>query len=102
MKDNITAGHFELSAEQRQFKHMLSNYPRFSAYWDFESRCCDLESAGLDIGALSHGEQIMLRFFAAVWLGENALNFDLIEATRVLDDNNLDDIRQWLANPVFP
>jgi len=44
----------------------------------------------------------MLRFFVAVWLGENTLNFDLIEAARVLDDGNLDDIRTWLANPMFP
>ena len=49
----------------------------------------------------------MLRFFVTVWLGENQLNFDFIEAARVLDDGNLDDgnlddIRTWLANPMFP
>jgi len=44
----------------------------------------------------------MLRFFVAVWLGENQLNFDLIDATRTLDVGCLDDIRQWLQTPVFP
>ena len=102
MESNVTPGNFELTPEQRQFKQMLSNYPVLAAYWDFDSRSCDLEAIEKDLGVLSHGEQIMLRFFVNVWLGENQFNFDLIDATRALDDGNLDDIRQWLATPVFP
>ena len=81
---------------------MLERYPRLMTYWNFEKREVKLQTIDQDIGAMSRGEQIMLRFFVAVWLSENRLNFDLIDATRVLDDGNLDDIRQWLAQPVFP
>jgi hypothetical protein len=99
---NVTPGHFELTPEQRQFKKLIDLYPLLASYWDFDQRECDLAAIKADIGALSSGEQIMLRFFVAVWLGENRLNFDLIEATKTLDDGNLDDIRQWLNQPVFP
>ena len=102
MTSSVTTGHFTLTREQRQFKLWLDNYPVLSAYWDFENRSCDLEAIKADLSVLSHGEAIMLRFFVAGWLGENQLNFDLIEAARVLDDGNLDDIRKWLAQPVFP
>jgi len=102
MTDTVTTGHFTLTPEQRHFKQMLSKYPAFTAYWDFEDRSCDLDAIDKDIAALSHGEQIMLRFFVAIWLGENKLNFDLIDATRTLDAGCLDDIRTWLTTPVWP
>ena len=102
MSNAVTTGHFTLTPEQRQFKQMLERYPCLMIYWNFEKREVKLQAINQDIGAMSHGEQIMLRFFVAVWLGENRLNFDLFEATRVLDDVNLDDLRTWLAQPVFP
>jgi len=102
MTSAITTGHFTLTPEQRHFKQWVDHYPVLATYWDFENRSCDLEAIKADLTVLSHGEAIMLRFFVAVWLGENTLNFDLIEAARVLDDGNLDDIRKWLAQPVFP
>ena len=102
MNDTVTTGHFRLTPEQRQFKKMIDLYPLLASYWNFETRDCDLQAINADIGVLSSGEQHMLRFFVAVWLGENRLNFDLIEATKALDDGNLDDIRQWLQTPVFP
>ena len=81
---------------------MLERYPRLMTYWNFEKREVKLQAIDKDIGAMSHGEQIMLRFFVGIWLGENRLNFDLIDATRVLNDGYLDDIRRWLSQPVFP
>ncbi len=102
MVGNVTSGDFTLTDEQRRFKKMLNGYPLMASYWNFEQRECDLQAINADLGVLSHGEAIMLRFFVAVWLGDNQLNFDLIEAARVLDDGNLDDIRTWLAQPEFP
>ena len=102
MTDTVTTGHFRLSPEQRQFKQLIDKYPLLASYWNFEKRDCDLQAINADIGALSSGEQHMLRFFVAVWLGENRLNFDLIDATKALDEGCLDDIRQWLQTPVFP
>jgi len=99
----VTPGHFTLTPEQRHFKQMLDAYPRLASYWDFEARSCDLESIRRDYGVLSSCEKIMLQFFTAVWLGENATaEFDLIDAAKSLDTAELNVIRQWLANPVFP
>jgi len=98
----VTPGHFTLSAEQRQFKLMLDPYPHFAPYWNFDTRECDSERLREALGSLSHGEAIMARFLCGVWLGENTLDFDLIEATRSLDDTQRQVIIDWLSNPAFP
>jgi hypothetical protein len=51
---------------------------------------------------MSHGEQIMARFFVAVWLGENRFDLDLVDAAATLDDTHRQLIVDWLAKPVFP
>ena len=97
----ITPGHFTLTDEQRHFKQLLSAYPRFTGYWNFDSHSCELEAIDRDIGAMSSGEQVMLTFFVSVWLGESR-DFDFIEAVKTLDDDHLQVITHWLNNPVFP
>ncbi len=98
----VSSGHFRLSAEQRRFKDTLSGYPRLMPYWDFETRECRLELLRRDMDTLSQGERLMARFFAAVWLGENVLGFDLIEAARTLDDPHRALIQRWFTQPEFP
>ena len=84
------------------FKQLLDTYPLLASYWYFDQCECDLPAITQDIELMSCDEQIMLRFFVAIWFGKNRLNFDLIEATRTLNDGYLDDIRQWLNQPLFP
>jgi hypothetical protein len=98
----VIAGHFTLTDEQRRFKAMLMAYPRLEPFWDFQRRECDIEALRSALGALSSGEQIMARFFAAVWAGENVLGFDLIDAARTLEEAHLVQIQHWLADPLFP
>lgn len=98
----VTPGHFTLSAEQRQFKEMLERYPRFSNYWEFDSRNCDIEAIERDIGAMSRTEQIMLRFFVGVWMHENKLDLDFTDLAGYLDKENLQVIIDWLQDPVWP
>ena len=99
--EKVEFGYFRLNPEQRYFKMMLARYPRLAAYWDFDDLSCDLAGVDRDIGSLSHGEQIMLRFFVAVWCGENG-QFDLIDAARSLDDPHRQVIIDWLTDPVLP
>lgn len=98
----VTPGHFTLSPEQRQFKMLLDGFPTLASFWNFESRDCNLPALKKAIPSMSHGEQIMVRFFVAVWLGENQLDFDLIDAAANLDDSHRQLIIDWLSNPVFP
>lgn len=99
---SISEGHFTLTAEQRHFKQLLSQYPRLETYWDFNTRDCDLERLRSDLGMLSTGEAVMARFLIAVWLGENKLDFDLIEAAKTLDSVHLEVIANWVSGPEFP
>jgi len=98
----VTPGHFTLTPEQRQFKQLLDQHPTLTPFWNFESRDCDLAALERSLPAMSHGEQIMARFFTAVWLGENKFDFDLIDAAATLDPQHRQIIVDWLANPVFP
>ena len=98
----VTPGHFTLSPEQQHFKQLLDGFPSLTIFWDFESRDCHLQALEQAIPAMSHGEQIMTRFFVAVWLGENKFDFDLIDAAATLDDAHRKLIVDWLTNPVFP
>ena len=98
----ITSGHFTLTPAQRQFKDALSNYPRLMGYWDFDKRDCNIDALRAELSVLSQGEQIMARFFCAVWCGENTLSFDLIEAAKYLDETEHAVVLQWFAKPEFP
>lgn len=98
----VTPGHFRLTAEQRQFKQLLDQYPRFGDYWDFSDRSVDLDAVNRDIGAMSSGEQLMLQFFVSVWCGNNDMSFDLFDAAKSLDDTDRLVIVDWLTNPLFP
>ena len=100
---SVTPGHFKLTPEQRQFKALLEQCcPCIESYWNFEQRECDIERLRASLGSLSHGEAIMTRFLAGVWLNENALDFDMIEAVKTLDEKQLQVIINWLSKPIFP
>jgi len=99
--DKVQSGYFTLNDEQRHFKDLLDSYPRFMPYWDFDNRSVDLEAIDRDIGVMSHGEQLMLRFFIAVWVSETR-EFDFIDAVKTLDHDQLEVITNWLKDPVFP
>lgn len=98
----ITSGHFTLTPTQRRFKDMLADYPSLSEFWDFDKRECDIQAIEDAFTWMSHSEQIMLRFFAAVWLGENRFSFDLIEAAKVLGEQDHSVVLQWFSKPEFP
>jgi len=44
----------------------------------------------------------MTRFFCAVWLGENRLSFDLIEAAKYTGEDEHQTVLEWFAKPEFP
>ena len=99
----VTPGHFTLTDEQRQFKALLQQCcPGLESYWDFDQRECDIERLRNALGSLSHGEAIMARFLVGVWLGNNAMDFDMIDAVKTLDDTQLQVIISWLSKPIFP
>ena len=68
----------ELTFNQVQFAELLEKTPWLIGYWDLDGDRpeCNFERLKADMGAWSHGEQIMARFMHAVWCGENQLDFD--------------------------
>lgn len=71
-------------------------------FFDVEKRAIKLDEVNELIGQLSHGEQIMLMFFANVWFNANTFDFNLIDAASTLDEGNRSLIAEWLQNPFWP
>ena len=91
------------------FGEFLKNVPQYSDIDSYgtPTRCWPRTGTSKHVSVISRrsgltsvhcraGEQHMLRFLVAVWLGENRLNFDLIDATKALSEDNLNEIRAWL------
>ena len=98
---NVTPGHFTLSEEQRRFQEMLKQFPRLYGLWDFETRDYNSQAAREQMGVLSHGEIILLKFFSSVWLGVDT-GFDFVDAVKTLDPESLGVIQNWMGEPFFP
>lgn len=75
-----------MTPEQRRFREMILSYPVLAVFWSLIAVNAALQLLKIALPSLSHGEQIMLRFFTDVWLTENRFSFDLIEAAQVLDE----------------
>jgi hypothetical protein len=92
-----------LPTNMGRFASLLSNYPKLEPYWDWGRQECDHEALTANLTTWSHGEQVVARFFLAVWFGENSVaQFDLIEAAGVLDVPDRQMIVAWFSAPFFP
>lgn len=92
-----------LSSEQASFALWLEgNIPYLLPLFDFPKR--ELSTAKLEqyLSVASEGEQIMARFVASVWLGENTYEFNIIDAARTLDKKQRSIVADWLKNPLWP
>lgn len=86
--------------DKTAFFEMLKKYPRFEGLWNGSE--VDIKLLESTLATCSHGEAIMLRFLAGVWLGINRYDFDLIEAAGVLDVEDRQVISQYLMSPIWP
>lgn len=94
-----------LSESQQEFFDMIersSCAQVITPFFDIEKRRLRLDIANESIGTLSHGEQIMLKFFIGVWFHKNDFGFDLYDAAGTLDEENREIIAEWLLHPVWP
>ena len=95
--------YYYVSNEVKEFQAMLKPYHRFKSYWTFaENNELDIDRLKADLPEMSHGEQIMARFFACVWLGNNDFEFDYIDAIKTLDQKEISVIGKFMLNPLFP
>lgn len=93
---------YPLSPKQLLFARLLHGCaPYLVGYWDFSSKQCDVDRLQDEIEALPRGEQIMAQFFLAVWFGRG-YEIDLIEAAKVLNDEQRDVVAGWLRSPLWP
>ncbi len=77
MTDNISMFRPKSPAAQARFAELLDQTPWLKPYWQFDAKepSCQMEQLQADMGSWSHGEQIMAKFFVAVWTGDNSLQF---------------------------
>lgn len=94
-----------LTPNQQRFFELLdasSVASSIEPFFDREKRQLRLEMLESQIGVLSHGEQLMLQFFAGLWLNKNQFEFDLFDAASTLDESNRSVISEWLEEPFWP
>lgn len=96
-----TSQNINLSPSQARFALMIDQYPRFSKYWNWEKRECDIDRLNEAMGVMSHGERILAQFFLSVWKNNNQ-SFDLLDAASVLDLPERKIIIEWLRDPFWP
>lgn len=85
-----------------KFLAMLNTYPRLLPLWNVERSEYKPEQVNHYLGVASHGEAIMLRFFLAVWRGDNSFDFNIIDAAATLDAPEMQIITNWLTHPFWP
>lgn len=90
-----------ITNEHARFAQMLEHQP-ISHFWDWSNGTCRVADAKEAMKSMSKGERMMAAFFIGLWLGENKLKFDLLEAARRLDGGNRSIILHWLENPFWP
>ena len=92
-----------LSPEQANFFGFMADHAGFLLpLWDAEKREIKLSDFETFLTVASHGEAIMARFFAMIWLHSNKYEFDLFEASQVLSDHDIATITAWLNTPIYP
>ncbi|MBU2877071.1 hypothetical protein [Aliiglaciecola lipolytica] len=92
-----------LSHEHRRFAIWLStSAPQLLPLFDFDRRCMLLEKANKYLRGKSESEKLMASFFMSVFGGADNFGFDLFTACKILDVKNIEIIRGWLADPIWP
>ena len=95
-----------ISDSLKKFLTILNQYPVIKQYWHIENGryAVSIEQINNDISLMSHGDQILVKFFISVFTGQPqlGLEFDMIEAAQVLSQHHLDVIISWLKDPFWP
>ena len=91
-----------LTHNQQRFFALLEEFPRIAVYWDKDSLSLHQALLEQDLGTMSSGESAIARFFASLWLGGNAFEFELFRHIQDCDDCAQSVIAAWVANPFFP
>ena len=93
----------KLTESQHRFDELLRQFPWLAKYWDVPNNSYDPDRLQSDMGAWSHGEQILARFFVMVWRGDNKdAQFDLIDAAAILGPDERRVITYWFLEPFWP
>ncbi len=91
-----------LAENQQRFFAMLEEFPRLSLYWDKDATSLHHETLKHDLHTMSSGESALARFFASLWLGGKAFEFDLFRHIQNCDACAQSMIAAWVANPFCP
>ena len=90
----------ELSSRDR-FRLMLKEYSLLAHFWNTQENCLRYQEMKDSLGVFSRGEQIMARFYLAVWSADNH-DFDFLDAADFLDNGAKKIVMTWFADPFYP
>jgi hypothetical protein len=94
-----------LSSLQR-FARMIAPYKHLAPYCDFEGNEqlweFDIPAIKARMGVWSHGEQVLAKFFMALWQRSGEHGFDFFEPVSTLDELDIKKICAWAQDPFWP
>ena len=92
-----------LSPSQAKFALWVEHkMPYLLDLFDFDRQILVTKKLEDYLAVASHGQQIMARFVAGVWVNHNKYEFDFTDAAAHLDDSQLGVVVDWLQNPIWP
>lgn len=93
----------KITGSEHRFAELLQQTPWLEGYWDIPNNSYDRDRLEANMGAWSHGEQMLARFFMMVWHGNNdEAKFNLVDAASVLDIESRRIITYWFLDPFWP
>jgi hypothetical protein len=93
----------DLSQEQRRFAFWLhEKMPQLLPLFDFNKRELKCDKIDSILMWSNDCERIMANFIMSVWTGSDDFDFDLFDACKRLDRENIKIIRDWLLDPIWP
>lgn len=92
-----------MSQEQLEFKNFIETHvPAITKLFDWNRRELVFSRVDAYLKYASTGEDMLTRFFTGIWLHDNHYHFDMIDALKRLDTPQLDIIKKWLKDPIWP
>lgn len=91
-----------MNRSQERFFSLLNKHEKITQFWNEDTLEFNIDLFAKLRGVISHGELVLVKFFAAVWFHEDRYGFDITDAMSILDIDGRESIIALLAEPCWP
>jgi len=83
-------------------KWLKMHFPGLLHLFDFGSNAVNYSLLERYLSTASHGERLIAEFAISIWLGDNSMNFDFVDAAKSLNIESRQVIADFLLDPFWP